>query len=346
MSASSNSFAIGLMRKLDLTQATPDDLTIRRRRQGRGFLYLKPDNAPVRDPRMLRRFASLAVPPAYADVRLAENARAHLQAVGRDAAGRIQYRYHPEWRKVRESRKTRRLLRLARCMPRIRRALGRHLASDELTREKALAGLIELVASSAIRAGSESYARERGTRGAATLLKSNVSVDGNCVTLNFRAKGGQTVRKICKSRRLAAAIALLLQLPGRRLFQYRDADGVVRPLRRNDANRFLRDLAGEPISLKDFRTLAASAIAVDALTRTPPAESKRRRRSQVMAALRNAAEELDNTPTVCRKSYVNEIVVDAFECGILQRYSESLGMRRSPARREAVLAQVLARAAA
>jgi DNA topoisomerase-1 len=334
------------MRKLGLRRVEPDALTIRRRRNGRGFVYLHPDDKPVRDPILLRRFAGLAVPPAYQDVLLAEDPNAHLQAIGRDAAGRRQYRYHPEWEKVRELRKTRRLLRILKSMPKIRRALGRHLASAEPTREKALAALVELVANSAIRAGSESYARERGTRGAATLLKSNVALQGDAVILSFRSKGGQIVRKECRSRRLVRAIKVLRQLSGRRLFQYRDDGGTVRTIRSSEANTFLRDISGAPISLKDFRMLVASAIAVDTLARTAPAQSKSRRRTQVMQALRSAAEELANTPTVCRKSYVNEIVVTAFEDGALQRFSNALGARGSQSRRETVLAKVLATAAA
>ena len=335
-----------LMRKLGLRRGKPEALTIRRRRRGRGFVYLRAGDKPVRDAVLLRRLASLAVPPAYEDVLYADDPCAHLQAIGRDAAGRTQYRYHPDWEKIREMRKTRRLVRLVRCMPKIRRALGKHLADPEPTREKALAAMIDLVVCSAIRAGGESYARERGTRGAATLLKSNVATEDNTLVLNFRAKGGQSVRKEFKSRRLAEAIRQLRALPGRRLFQYRDGTGAVRTLRRGDANAFLRRLAGEAISLKDFRTLMASAIAVDTLVRIVPAESKSRRRSQVLTALRSAAEELVNTPTICRKSYVNEIVVNAFEGGLLRRFSTALGSRRSQTRREIVLAQVLAQAAA
>lgn len=346
MSARPVSATSKLMRKLGLRRVKPEAFTIRRRRNGRGFIYLRSDNTPIHDRALLRRLASLAVPPAYEEVLFADDPCAHLQAIGRDAAGRAQYRYHPGWEKIREMRKTRRLVRLVKCLPKVRRALSKHLAEPEPTREKALAAMIDLVACSSIRAGGESYARERGTRGAATLLKSNVMVEGNALILNFRAKGGQSVRKEFKSRRLAEAIRQLRELPGRRLFQYHDETGTIRTLRRGDANAFLRRLAGEAISLKDFRTLMASAIAIDTLVRIEPAESKSRRRSQVLAALRSAAEELVNTPTICRKSYVNEIVVNAFEDGMLQRFSAALGNRRSQTRREIVLARVLATAAA
>ena len=154
----------------------------------------------------MRRLARLAVPPAYEAVLYADDPAAHLQAVGRDAAGRLQYRYHPDWEKVREQRKARRLARLAESLPRIRRSLGQYLAGAEPSRELALAAVIELVGCSAIRAGRETYLKQRGTRGAATLLKSNVVVDGDRITLRFRGKGGKIVAKEVKCPRLAGAL--------------------------------------------------------------------------------------------------------------------------------------------
>jgi DNA topoisomerase-1 len=221
----------------------------------------------------IKRLASLAVPPAYEDVLYAANPRAHIQAIGRDAAGRLQYRYHPDWQRVREIRKARRLAKLAEALPTIRRSIGHHLAGDEPTRAFALAAIIELVARSAIRPGSEQYARLRGTRGAATLLKSNVSVYGETVRLQFRAKGGKAIDKEVHAPKLAAAITVLRQLPGRRLFQYRTEAGDVRAAGAQDVNIFLREIAGVEISLKDFRTLVASVSVLDALARAEPAAS-------------------------------------------------------------------------
>jgi DNA topoisomerase I len=329
------------MRRLGLRRGGPQLLTIRRRRCGRGFVYLRPDNTPIRDRAELRRLASLAVPPAYEEVMLAQDPAAHLQAIGRDSAGRIQYRYHPAWEKVREQRKARRLARLVDVLPKVRRALARHLAGKEPSRELALAAVIELVARSAIRAGSESYARLYGTRGAATLLKSNITIDNDRVILRFRGKGGQSVDKEFRAPRFASAVRVLCELPGRRLFQYRNGEGIIRKARRRDANAFLREIAGTAISLKDFRTLVASAIALESLAAASPAATERRRRSQIGDALRVAADELANTPTVCRKSYVHETVVAAFEDGLLERFSRTLGSARSQPNREAILARLL-----
>jgi DNA topoisomerase-1 len=293
----------------------------------------------------VRRLSQLAVPPAYAEVLYAEDPAAHLQAIGRDAAGRLQYRYHPEWEKVREMRKARRLARLADVLPRIRRSIAQHLAGNAPTREFTCAAVIELVARSAIRPGNESYARLRGTRGAATLLKSNVALYGETITLTFRSKGGKILVKEFTAPRLAVGLALLRQLPGRRLFQYRAENGAVRHVTAGDVNAFLRELAGARISLKDFRTLLASASVLETLARTEPAPNERRRRRQVLDAVRDAADTLANTPAICRKSYVHETVVTAFEDGVLERFSQTLKDCRSPTRRAQVLAQIIAQAA-
>ena len=330
-----------LLKRLGLTYVATEELTIRRLRHGRGFRYVAADGTPLRGEES-QRLASLAVPPAYVDVLYAADPSAHIQAIGRDAAGRLQYRYHPDWQRVREMRKARRLARLAEVLPQIRRSIARHLGASEPTRAFTLAAVIDLVARSAIRPGSEQYARLRGTRGAATLLKSNVSVYGETVRLCFRAKGGKRVEKEVHAPRLAAAVAVLRRLPGRRLFQYRSEDGALRQASAHDVNRFLREIAGVEISLKDFRTLLASVAVLDALACAAPATSKRARRRQVLDAIRQAADDLGNTPAICAKSYVHETVVNAFEDGVLEQFAERLRSSRSNSRSEKVLAQIAA----
>ena len=330
-----------LIRRLRLNYVATDSLTIRRRRHGRGFRYLAADGTALGADE-IQRLQALAVPPAYADVLYAGDPKAHIQAIGRDAAGRLQYRYHPDWQRVRETRKARRLARLAEALPRIRRSIGQHLAGEEPTRSFTLSAVIELVARSAIRPGTEQYARLRGTRGAATLLKSNVTVYGETIRLRFRAKGGKQVDKEVHAPKLAAAIAVLRQLPGRRLFQYRTETGELRAPSAHDVNGFLREIAGVEISLKDFRTLLASVSVLDALASAAPATSPRARRRQVLDAIREAAADLGNTPAICRKSYVHETVVNAFEDGALERFAETLRACRSNARCVEVLAKVTA----
>jgi DNA topoisomerase-1 len=328
-----------LLKRLGLKYISTDQLTIQRQRHGRGFGYYKADGTAVTAAEK-RRLAALAVPPAYQDVLYAADPRAHIQAVGRDTAGRLQYRYHPQWQHVREVRKARRLARLADALPRVQRSVSQHLSGSAATRELALSAVVELVARSAIRPGSEEYARLRGTRGAATLLKSNVSVYGERVKLRFKAKGGKLIEKEIHAAKLASAIHVLQQLPGRRLFQYRNSNDALHAANAREVNEFLRDLAGEDISLKDFRTLLASVSVLDALARAEPAASKRARRRQIIEAICEAAAELGNTPAICRKSYVHETVVNAFEDGALERFAETLRASRSTARRAKVLAKV------
>jgi DNA topoisomerase-1 len=336
--------SIALAKRLGLRHVTTDALSIRRRRCGRGWAYIRDDGRTIQDARVVRRLARLAVPPAYKDVLYAADPTAHLQAIGRDAAGRLQYRYHPEWDHVRELRKARRLARLADALPQVRRSVGQHLGSDSPTREFASAAVIELVARSAIRAGSEDYTRLNGTRGAATLLKSNVTTYGESITLRFRSKGAKIVTKEFTAPRLVRAIGLLRPLPGRRLFQYRAEDGTVRGVTARDVNAFLREIAGANISLKDFRTLLASASVLEMLARTKPAANERQRRKQVLQAVCAAAEDLANTPTICRKSYVHDTVVTAFEDGVLERFAQTLKNCRSSTRRAKVLARIIAAA--
>ena len=269
--ASRHASVRSLVRRLKLRHCRPDDLKITRRRAGEGWTHHDADGKEITDAAMLKRFASLAVPPAYEDVLYAEDERGHLQAVGRDAAGRLQYRYHPDWEHVREAEKAQRLTALVEVLPKIRRAVGQYLAGSEPSRSFALAAVTELISGSAIRPGNEEYLKKHGSRGAATLLKSNVRVSGDMISLVFRGKSKQDVRKEFSSARLASAIAVLRTIPGPRLFQYRDEDGSIRRVSAREVNAFLRDIAGCQISLKDFRTLCASVSVLEHLARTVPA---------------------------------------------------------------------------
>src|SRR3954447_13032975 len=257
-----------------------DALTISRRVCGRGFSYHGKNGRRIRDPRVIARLASLAVPPAYVDVVYASDKSAPLQAMGRDAAGRWQYRYHPDRLKMRERRKTRHLVRLLEALPRIRRHVTGVLATRKPTREFAMATAIALIDASGIRAGTSRHARLSGARGAVTLLKSNVEVNGSSITLTFKAKGGKHVVKEVRAPRLVPAIKVLQRLPGRRLFLYRDG-GQVRPVRVRDVNSFLCSVASCNVSLKDFRMLRASLNVVETLARTERGKSQARRKRQV-----------------------------------------------------------------
>jgi DNA topoisomerase-1 len=323
------------VRRAGLRLVTVEELDIERRKRRGKFVYFGNDDREIRDRATIARLNRLAVPPAYVRARYCADERGHIQAIWRDAAGRRQYRYHDGWDQLRQADRRERLARLAHILPKLRRGISRRLKQRTLSAELALAAVVELAAVSGIRAGRESYARANGTRGAATLLKSNVSVTRDTVTLHFPAKAGKTMRKTFRSPRLARVIRRLLRLPGRRLFQDRDEMGEVRVVRARQVNEFLRSLAGIPLSLKDFRTLNASAAALDALTGLQPGRSSLRRRKQVLEAMRQASVKLGNTPAICRKSYVPPAVVTAFERGLLQGGFNGRGS-------EAVLYDVLA----
>ena len=335
-----------LAQELGLKLGDQNQLTIRRIKRGKGYSFVRANGAHIRDARTIRRLHAMAVPPAYADVRYSPDPNSHLQAVGRDAAGRLQYRYHADWEKVREQRKAHRLAKLVAALPKIRRNVSMHLSGEEPTREFALSAVIELIARTAIRPGNESYARLNGTRGATTLLKSNVTLEDDSVVLTFKAKGGKAVKKECNAAKLVRAIGILQGVPGRRMFQYRDASGVVRTVSTTTVNGFLREIAGIKISLKDFRTLMASAVVLESLSRISPAKSARGRKRQVLEAIRAAADRLSNTAAICRKSYVHDTIVTAFEDGILERFAETMKGCRSQKKREQLLAQVVMAAAA
>jgi DNA topoisomerase I len=335
-----------LAEELGLTLGEQTELTIRRVKRGKSYGFVRANGTAIRHAGTVRRLHAMAMPPAYRQVRYASDPNSHLQAVGVDAAGRLQYRYHADWEKVREQRKAHRLAKLVGALPRIRRAVNKHLAGEEPTREFALSAVIELIARTAIRPGNESYARLNGTRGATTLLKSNVALEDDCFVLSFKAKGGKAVRKECDAAKLVRAIGILLTVRGKRMFQYRDAYGIVRAVSTTQVNAFLREIAGIKISLKDFRTLMASAVALETLSRVTPAESARGRKKQILEAIRAAADELTNTPAICRRSYVHDTIVTAFEDGILERFGESMKGRRSQTRREQLLAQVVTAVAA
>lgn len=335
-----------LARDLGLRLGDQNELTIRRIKRGKNYSFVRANGSRVRDARTIRRLHAMAVPPAYRQVRYSSDPSSHLQAVGRDAAGRLQYRYHADWEKVREQRKAHRLAKLVAALPKIRRKVSAFLSGDEPTREFALSAVIELIARTAIRPGNESYARLNGTRGATTLLKSNVTLEDDSLVLTFKAKGGKAVRKECDAAKLVRAIGILRDVPGKRMFQYHDRSGVVRAASTTAVNAFLRELAGIKISLKDFRTLMASAVVVESLSRITPAASERGRKRQVLDAIRAAADQLSNTPAICRKSYVHDTIVTAFEDGILERFAATMGGYRTQSKREQLLAQVVMAAGA
>ena len=294
-------------------------LTISRVRRGRGFSYVNVQGQPIRDADTLARIRSLAIPPAYAEVRIAAEPRAHLQAMGYDEAGRIQYRYHPDWDRVRERRKLARLNQLIQALPRIRAAIARDLRLRTLVMDKALACAAAIIDRCHIRVGSEAYAKANGSYGASTLLKRHVAVSGSRIDLSFRGKSGKDIACTCDEPALARALSRLMTLPGRRLFQYRGEDGVVTPLHATEINAYLSRAAALRVTSKDLRMLAANAAAAELLLASDLAANEAGRKRQLADIMRVISERLVNTPAVVRKSYVHQVVLQSFANGKLKR---------------------------
>ena len=313
-----------LLRELGLRRTTPEELSIRRRRHGKGFVYIDGDGHRITDIDALTRIRALAIPPAYVEVRIARDPRSHLQAVGHDEKGRTQYRYHPDWEIVRERGKIDRLAILAEVIPRIRRHVDRDLAREGLPKPKALAAVVAVIDRTHIRIGCEDYVHSGRSRGATTLLKRNVRVDGDRLCLAFRGKGRREIECGVKAPALVRTIGELLELPGRRLFKYLDEEGRVRPISAGEVNAYLRTIAKAPVSAKDFRTLAATATAATRLAAIEPAAKPTPRRRQVAAVMRDIATLLGNTPAVTRKSYVHRTLVNTFAAGALATVSAGI----------------------
>lgn len=292
-------------------------LTIERRRAGKGYVYLNGGGRRVRDKATLARSRHLALPPAWTDVRIAADPLAHLQATGIDAAGRVQYVYHPDWEVRRTLRKQKHLTALANALPRLRRRIRQDLDAPTGEKALALAVAVALIDRTSMRVGRERYFDARGTRGAGTLLTRDVQVRGNEVRLSFPAKSGKRSSYVLEDERLAASLSRLMEIRGKRLLMYVGADGSPRVLRTDDINTYLREITGEPVSAKDFRTLHASALAGEALATLEPGTSETARRRQVAEVIKRVAAFLQNTPAICRKSYVAPCLIALFEKGSL-----------------------------
>jgi DNA topoisomerase-1 len=287
---------------------------ISRRRHGRGFMYFHPNGQRVRDDATLVRIRSLAIPPAWDDVWICPDERGHLQAVGTDGAGRKQYLYHDDWRTRRDRQKFDRVLRLAWRLPTMRQVCDRDISSRGLSRERALAGAIRLLDLGFFRIGSEAYTEENGSYGLATLRRSHVRVSGDEVRFDFAAKGGQRRIQTIQDPALARLTGSLLRRKGggSELLAFREGK-TWRDVRSEDINAYLKDLADEEISAKDFRTWHATVLTAALLaSQEEGLTSVTSRKRVVSTVVREVAESLGNTPAVCRASYIDPRVIERF----------------------------------
>ncbi|MBK5343799.1 DNA topoisomerase IB [Pseudomonas sp. TH49] len=280
------------------------------------FAYFDPAGQRITDPDEIKRINSLAVPPAYTDVWICADPRGHLQATGRDARGRKQYRYHPRWREVRDADKYSRLREFGLALPKLRKQLETLLDAPGFSRDKVMATVITLLDATLIRVGNTQYARDNRSYGLTTLRSRHVEVNGSAILFQFRGKSGIEHQITVKDRRLARIIKRCLEIPGQNLFQYLDENGERHTVSSHDVNTYLKTLTGADFTAKDYRTWAGSALAL-AVLRELQWESETEAKRHVVEMVKSVSKQLGNTPAVCRKCYIHPAVVERFLLGAL-----------------------------
>ncbi|HEX5544089.1 MAG TPA: hypothetical protein VFX10_01265, partial [Nitrospira sp.] len=301
---------------------------ISRRRRGGGFAYFHPDGRAVRDKETLTRIRSLVIPPAWQDIWICRDAQGHIQAIGRDAKGRKQYRYHPTWRVLRDGNKYDRMAAFGRSLPMIRRRVESDLALPGLPREKILATIVRLLDVTLIRVGNEEYARQNDSFGLATLRDRHVAVNGTNIHFEFVGKSGIRHAVDVRDRRLASIIRKSRDLPGYELFQYLDERGARHTVNAADVNEYLKRIAKDEFTAKDFRTWAGTVLAARALSLSPPWTSHREAKRRIVRAVEVVARQLRNTKAICRKCYIHPDIITAYLNGRLSRPRKGTTERR------------------
>jgi DNA topoisomerase-1 len=295
-----------------LRYVSDDRPGIRRKKSGKGFSYVQPDGRKLSDARVLRRIKSLAVPPAWIDVWICPVADGHLQATGRDARGRKQYRYHPLFREVRESTKYEHLITFAHALPGIRAKVREHMSLRGLPREKVLATVLHLLETTLIRVGNDDYAKQNKSYGLTTLKQRHAEVEGSEVRFRFTGKGGKQWSLRVRDRRVAKIIRSCQDLPGQELLQYLDEEGNLQDVTSNDVNAYLKEITEQEITAKDFRTWAGTVLAALALKEVESFDSAAQAKRNLRAAIERVASRLGNTSTICRKCYVHPDVLNSY----------------------------------
>src|SRR5262245_43110207 len=305
-------------RKAGLVYTTDEKPGIRRVGRPRAFRYVTARGKPVRG-RDLHRIRALVIPPAWKDVWICPDPRGHLQATGRDARGRKQYRYHAKWREIRDASKYGRLIDFGRALPRIRRRTDADLRRSGLPRAKVLAAVIRPLEKTFIRVGNEEYARDNHSYGLTTMRDGHVKVSGSKVRFIFRGKSGVSHELELDDRRLARIVRQCRDLPGQELFQYRDDSGRVVDVGSSDVNEYLKTLTGEDFTSKDFRPWAGTLLAAALLRDFEKVDPEARKKKNIVAAIEEVAKQLGNTRAVCRKCYVHPAVIDAYLDGSMMK---------------------------
>jgi DNA topoisomerase I len=300
-----------------LQYATDTRPGISRQRVGRGFTYRSPDGTPIRDQKLLRRITVLAIPPAWTEVWICPVPEGHLQATGRDAKGRKQYRYHSQWRARRDQTKYAQMCAFGQALPVIRKQVEHDLALLGLPREKVLATILRLLEVTLIRVGNEAYARTNHSFGLTTLRDRHMDITGATLRFQFRGKSGKEHIIEVRDRRLARIVRHCHDLPGQELFQYVDDKGQRCIIGSTDVNAYLRQITGQGITTKDFRTWAGAVLSLEAFQTYGVGSSSTQRKANVVHVIKTVASRLGNTPAICRKCYINPAIIDAYMDGSL-----------------------------
>lgn len=298
-----------------LTWCSDDQPGLSRRRSGTGFSYRDARGQRITDKAVIARIRPLAIPPAWTEVWICPRATGHIQATGRDAKGRKQYRYHDDWSTARSENKFDRLPAFARALPRLERRIEADLSLPGVPHDKVLATAVRLLEITLIRVGNAQYARQNRSYGLTTLNKRHLSVDGAALTFSFRGKSGVDHRVSLRDRRLARVVRTLRDLPGQQLFKYRSAEGELCPVTSDAVNAYIQQAMGEDFSAKDFRTWAGTVSAARALREAPPPTSPTDARRRITACVRTVSGALGNTPSVCRAAYIHPAVLALYETG-------------------------------
>jgi len=284
-----------------------------RKPNGDNFAYFEGEGKPIRDEQRLLRIKRLAIPPAWTDVWICPSQNGHIQATGRDARQRKQYRYHERWREVRDENKFGRVAAFAKALPKIRRRVTQDVKLPGLRREKVLATVVRLLERTFIRIGNEEYARENKSFGLTTMQNRHVKVKGTQLRFRFRGKSGRQHEVQVSDPRIAKIVAKCQDLPGQDLFQYVSDEGEVRDVTSQDVNDYLREITSEDFTAKDFRTWAGTVLAAVALNEQGTFETKKQAKANIKTAICAVAELLGNTPAICRKCYVHPAIVEAYQ---------------------------------
>jgi DNA topoisomerase-1 len=290
---------------------------IRRKKVGTGFSYIRPDGSRLSGPDALKRIRALAIPPAWTDVWICPFSDGHIQATGRDAKGRKQYRYHARFREVRESTKYEHVVTFADALPSIRETVREHMALRGLPREKVLATVVHLLETTLIRVGNDDYARQNNSYGLTTLKSRHVEIEGNEVRFRFTGKGGKQWSLRVRDRRIARIIRACQELPGQELLQYIDEEGNCQDVTSTDVNEYLKAITGKDITAKDFRTWAGTVLAAMTLSELESFDSAAQAKRNLRSAIEKVSARLGNTPTICRKCYIHPEVLNSYMDGNL-----------------------------